>query len=185
VALPKEASGITGRLQRFAHGHGFERQIAAIWNGDHPHPFDGSAFGAADGIDAMARRVLTGKHAGAAGLTIARRGVGVAKNHTITGQTVEIRRLAVVRPGKTGFLPAKVVSKDQHDIGSIRSKEPVRGRNTTYARQQKTQQQVTEATAMVHRFHSRRKNVVRGKSGAVPSHFPISWQYHAQASGPF
>jgi hypothetical protein len=89
-------------------------------NGDEALRHLGAAVGALDGVNVVARRVVAGEEAGAAGGAVASGGVAVGERHALAGEGVEVRGFVEVGALPADVLPAEVVGEDEDDVGPAR-----------------------------------------------------------------
>ena len=114
--------GITGRLQRVGDGDVLLGQSIFVGNRNQPMLWLEATIGASDGIDVMPRRVRSRQQTSATRGAITGGSVTGSEHHALLGEPIEVRRLHEVAALIAHVLPAKVIGKDQDNVGAVSGK---------------------------------------------------------------
>jgi hypothetical protein len=128
MPFAKDAGHIARCLQRFRDCHIRGRQPALVRNRQHPHQVFRATIRAPDGVDAVARAILTGEQHGAARRAVAGARVCLRKHHPVLRQPIDVRRFVEIGPLILDVLPPQIVRVNQHDIRTSGSRRRLRNR---------------------------------------------------------
>ena len=110
------ACSIARRLQNMRDGEIILFDVQRVLDWDEFTILGFSSVRIAHRVNAVSRRVLTGKTTGATGRAVGRWRVGIGENHALGCQLVDVRRFIIVTALKFQVDPSEIVDVDVDDV---------------------------------------------------------------------
>ena len=118
VPFADARGSISRGFDRLGNSYDFRIEICPVWYGYQLSQTRFSPLGSADGVYPVPRCVLARNQTGTGGSAVRRIGISAGKDNPVRGELIDVRRFVVGAAEAGEVFVAKVVDKNEHDVGS-------------------------------------------------------------------